>query len=383
MYSEIIDFIKSLYPNQYPIQLHSPVFLGNEKKYLEDCIDSTFVSYKGEYVTKFEKITAEFTGANYAVAVINGTAALQIALQLAGVKPSDEVITQSLTFVATANAISHCGAKPVFIDVDMDTMGLSPDKLERWLSKNIKYDSVRKLPINQSTNQPISAIVPMHTFGFPCRIDDIVEIAEKYNIPLIEDSAESLGSLYKGKHTGTYGLAGILSYNGNKTITTGGGGMIITENEEFAVKAKHLTTTAKVPHKWGYIHDKVGYNYRLTNVSAALGVAQMEYIDKIIENKINTAKLYNDFFKNSDIEFITEPENSKSNYWLNCVKFADCNQRDIFLEETNSNGVKTRPIWWLMNKLKIYKDCQTDDLNNSQYLEDRIVNLPSGYREHK
>lgn len=382
MYNEAIEFIKSLYPNKNPVPLHEPVFFGNEKKYLNDCIDSTFVSYVGKYVTQFEEMTAKYTGSKYAVAVVNGTAALQIALQLAGVKYGDEVITQPLTFVATANAISHCGAKPIFIDVDIDTMGLSPEKLNDWLTKNTQYDDLKHQTINKSTNKPISAIVPMHTFGFPCRIDEIIEIANKYNIPVIEDAAESLGSYYKGKHTGTFGLAGILSYNGNKTITTGGGGMIITDNEEFAKKAKHLTTTAKVPHKWEYIHDEVGYNYRMTNVTAAVGVAQMEKLEEIIANKRQTAEKYKQFFSTFDstLTFMKEPVNSYSNYWLNCIELKDINERNEFLELTNSNGIMTRPIWRLMNKLNMYKNCQTGNLDNANWLEERIVNLPSGYR---
>ena len=380
MYREICEFIKELYPNKKPVMLHSPVFLGNEKKYLEECIDTTFVSYVGKYVTEFEEMTAKYTGAKYAVAVVNGTAALQIALQVAGVKYGNEVITQPLTFVATANAISHCGALPVFVDVDLDTMGMSPEKLKDWLKKNTKHDSISGKTLNKSTNNSISAIVPMHTFGFPCRIDEIIQIAETYNIPVIEDSAESLGSFYKKKHTGTFGLAGIFSYNGNKTITTGGGGMIITDNEEFARKAKHITTTAKVHHKWEYIHDETGFNYRLTNVNAAIGAAQMEKIDTILENKRETAKLYEEFFKETEVEFITERDNTRANYWLNCIKLKDREERDRLLEETNTNGIMTRPIWRLMNKLEMYKECQTGNLDNAKYLEDRIVNLPSGYR---
>ncbi len=379
-YQEVVNFIKSLYPNHNPVPLHAPVFIGREKEYLNDCIDSTFVSYKGKYVTKFEKITAEFIGAKYAVAVVNGTAALQIALQIAGVKPGDEVITQPLTFVATANAIIHCGAKPVFVDVDLDTMGMSPEKLNDWLSKNTKYNQSTNQTINQSSGKAISAIVPMHTFGFPCMIDEIIEVANKYNIPVIEDAAESLGSFYKGKHTGTFGLAGILSYNGNKTITTGGGGMIISDNEGFAKKAKHITTTAKLPHKWEYIHDEVGYNYRLTNVTAAIGVAQMENLESILINKRETAKLYSEFFKNFEIKFIKEQPDTKANNWLNCIQLKNREERDKFLEETNSDGVMTRPIWRLMNKLDMYKNCQAGNIDNAEWLEDRVVNIPSGYR---
>jgi perosamine synthetase len=380
MYNEIVEFIKSLYPGQRPVPLHSPVFLGKEKEYLFDCIDSTFVSYVGKYVTQFEEITAKFTGTKYGVAVVNGTAALQVALQIAGVKYGDEVITQSLTFVATANAISHCGAKPVFVDVDLDTMGMSPKNLEDWLKENAVIDSKTGKTYNKTTKHPISAIVPMHTFGFPCRIDEIVEIANKYNIPVIEDSAESLGSFYKGKHTGTFGLAGILSYNGNKTITTGGGGMIITNDENFAKKAKHITTTAKIPHPFEFVHNEIGYNYRLTNVNAALGVAQMEYFDILLQNKKETSTLYENFFKKLDVKYFTEPENSDSNYWLNVIQLKDKIERKSFLEFTNNNGVMTRPIWRLMNKLEMYKNCQTDNLVNSFWLEERVVNIPSGFR---
>jgi aminotransferase in exopolysaccharide biosynthesis len=422
-FQETIEFIKSLYPNQDPVPLHAPVFLGNEKKYLSDCIDSTFVSYVGKYVTRFEEITSEYTGSKYAVAVVNGTAALQIALQIAGVKYGDEVITQPLTFVATANAISHCGAKPVFVDVDLDTMGMSPEKLEHWLQHNTKpsqpLSKPSKLsqplskPINKSTNRSISAIVPMHTFGHPCRVDEIIEVAKKFNIPVIEDAAESLGSYYspceinkniatdntyeiksptetsnkekiislgKGKHTGTFGLAGILSYNGNKTVTTGGGGMIITNDKEFAEKAKHLTTTAKVQHKWEYVHDEIAYNYRLTNLNAAIGVAQMEYFDKIIKNKRETANLYREYFKNTEIKFFTEPENAISNYWLNVIQLKNRTKRDNFLEETNNNGVMTRSVWRLMNKLKMYQECQAGNLDNAEWLEERVINIPSGLR---
>lgn len=406
-YQDIVNFIKSLYPNQNPVPLHAPVFLGREKEYLLDCIDSTFVSYKGKYVNKFEDMTAEFTGAKYAVAVVNGTAALQVALQIAGVEYGDEVLTQPLTFVATANAISHCGAKPVFVDVDLDTMGMSPEKLEHWLKHNTKQTKLSQpsklsqpyVCINQSTNRPISAIVPMRTFGFPCRIEEIIDVANRYGLPVVEDAAESLGSYYspreiisrnensfdnktisQGRHTGTFGLSGILSYNGNKTITTGGGGMIITDNEEFAKKAKHITTTAKLPHKYEYIHDEVAYNYRLTNLNAAIGVAQMEQIEKYLKNKRETAFKYSEFFNNTGIKFFNEPENTIANFWLNSILFNNLKERNEFLEFTNDNGAMTRPIWRLMNKLEMYKGCQTGNLDNAEWLEERIVNIPSGVR---
>lgn len=380
---DVSNFIRSLYPDQSPVPLHVPVFIGKEKEYLADCINTTFVSYVGKYVTKFEEMTAEFTGAKYAVAIVNGTAALQIALEVAGVECGDEVITQPLTFVATANAITHCGAEPVFVDVDIDTMGMSPQKLEHWLKNNAKFRQLstgRSVCMNKKTGKKIGAIVPMHTFGHPCRIDKIVEIANNYNIPVIEDSAESLGSYYKDKHTGTFGLAGILSYNGNKTITTGGGGMIITDDGAFAERAKHLTTTGKVPHKWEYIHDAVAYNYRLTNVNSAIGVAQMENLNGILENKRATAMLYQDFFEKVDIKFFTSPQDAISNYWLNVILLKDRNERNKFLDYTMENKIMTRPIWRLMNKLEMYKNCQIGNLDNSLWLEDRVVNIPSSYR---
>jgi perosamine synthetase len=375
---ETVDFIKSLYPNQDPVPLHAPVFLGNEKKYLADCINSTYVSYIGKYVTQFEEITASFTGAKYAIAMVNGTTALQIALIVAGVKSEDEVITQPLTFVATANAISHCGAKPLFVDVDLDTMGMSPEKLALFLNE---YGMQKKNGCyNKVTGKRIAAIVPMHTFGFPCRIAEIIEVAERYNIPVIEDSAESLGSYYKGKHTGTFGLAGILSYNGNKTITTGGGGMILTDSEDFAMKAKHLSTTAKMPHKYEFNHDEIGFNYRMTNVNAAIGVAQMEKIEEYLLNKRNTSNIYREYFESKNIEFTSEMNETKANYWLNVIRLKDFNQRNTFLDFTNANGVMTRPVWQLMNRLEMYKDCQASNLDNSKWLEERVVNIPSGFR---
>ncbi|GAB1444193.1 LegC family aminotransferase [Ignavibacteriales bacterium] len=378
MFDEIVEFIKSLYPGQNPVPLHAPVFLGNEKKYLADCIDSTFVSYVGKYVTQFEEMTAQYAGAKYAIAMVNGTTALQIALQVAGVKPGDEVITQPLTFVATANAISHCGAIPVFVDVDIDTMGLSPQNLKDFLLKNyvIKSDGT----YNRLTEKRLAAIVPMHTFGFPCRIDNIVEIADSFNVPIVEDSAESLGSYYKGRHTGTFGIAGILSYNGNKTITTGGGGMIITDSEEFARKAKHLSTTAKVPHTYEFVHDMVGYNYRLPNVNAAIGVAQMEKIEDYLANKRNTSNIYREYFGSRNIDFTSEMNETKANYWLNVIRLKDFNERNAFLDFAKTNGVMTRPIWRIMNKLEMYKNPQAGNLDNSKWLEERVVNIPSGYR---
>ena len=414
-YKEIVDFIRKIFsePEAF-IPLHAPVFNGNEKKYLNDCIDSTFVSSVGEYVNRIEKDICAYTGAKYAVAVVNGTAALHIALLMAGVEPDDEVITQSLTFIATANAISYCNAKPIFIDVDKDTMGLSPTALEKWLKANTKWDASTSKRLNISTSKRISACIPMHTFGHPCRIDEIVEVCEKYGIAVVEDSAESIGSTYKGKMTGTFGKLGIYSFNGNKTMTCGGGGIIVTNDEELAKKAKYITTTAKIPHKWEYRHDMIGYNYRMPNINAALACAQLEQLDSFIENKRELAQKYNTFFSTPNPltpstpkhltistsqqlnastpqqlnpspsqQFITEPKSSKSNYWLNAILLKNREERDEFLKFTNESGVMTRPIWTLLNKLKMFKDCQTDELANSEWLEDRAVNIPSSVRNER
>jgi len=380
-FQQIIEFIRELYnePTNF-IPIHAPVFNGNEKKYLNECIDTTFVSSVGKFVDRIEKDIAAYSGAKYAVATVNGTAALHIALLMAGVEPGDEVITQALTFIATANAISYCNAKPIFLDVDRDTMGLSPEALEQFLKKHTKWDPQTSKQINTSTSKPISACVPMHTFGHPCRIDEIVEICDKYGISVVEDAAESIGSTYKGRMTGTFGKLAVFSFNGNKTITCGGGGMIITNDEKLAKKAKHIITTAKIPHEWEYRHDIIGYNYRMPNINAALACAQLEQLDEFIRDKRKTATLYEQFFKGIDIAFFTEPDNSCSNYWLNSVVLKDKNQRDEFLKYTNENGIMTRPIWTLMNKLEMFKDCQTDKLENAQRLEDRVVNIPSSVR---
>ena len=385
-YKDFVNFVRNAYnrPEGF-IPLHEPTFGGNEKKYLIDCIDSTFVSSIGKYVNKFEEMVADYTGAKYAVAVVNGTAALHTALVLSDVTNKDEVITQPLTFIATANAISFIGAKPIFIDVDKDTMGLSPRKLKQFLEnkteKVFNLDTNKIQTKNKLTGKFIKAVIPMHTFGHPARIDEIKSICDDYNITLIEDAAESLGSFYKGRHTGTFGKYGVLSFNGNKTITTGGGGMILTDDEELAKKAKHITTTAKVSHKWEYTHDMIGYNYRLTNLAAALGVAQMEQLQGFIESKRLLSKEYSEFFKNSEINFVIEKENSEVNYWLNAVILKDRNERDEFLEETNSNGIITRPIWELMNRLDMFKDCQKENLSNSEWLADRVVNITSTVRK--
>jgi perosamine synthetase len=375
MFEDIINFTQEKFHTKDFIPLHEPCFVGNERQYINECIDSTFVSSVGKFVDEFEEKIAKYTGAKYAIATSNGTSALHIALLLANVENGDEVITQPLTFVATCNAISYCGAQPVFIDVDRSTMGLSPAALREYLEKNTRIQ--KQQCVNNITGKIIKACVPMHTFGHPCRIDEIKDICDKYHICLIEDAAESLGSFYKGKHTGTFGQMGVISFNGNKIITSGGGGCIIVNDEILAKKAKHLTTTAKVSHKWEFVHDMIGYNYRMPNLNAALIVAQLEQLDEFLKKKRLLANSYKEFFQNNNIEFVTELENSKSNYWLNAIILKDKAQRDLFLDATNSKGVMTRPIWTLMNELTMFKDSQCGDLTNAEWLEQRIVNIPS------
>lgn len=379
LFEEVIQFVRRQFnePDAF-IPLHIPRFEGNEKKYVMDAIDSTFVSSVGAYVDKFEEMMCQITGAKHAIATVNGTSALHTALILAGFEKEDEVITQPLTFVATANAIAYTGAKPVFVDVDRDTLGLSPNKLSRFLSETL--DKIDGKWINRFSGRRIAACVPMHTFGLPTRVDEIREICDQYDITLVEDSAESLGSTWKGRYTGRFGTLGVFSFNGNKTVTAGGGGAIITDDEDLAKRAKHITTTAKKPHKWEYVHDEIGYNYRMPNLNAALACAQLEQLETYIENKRKLADNYREFFWSKEIKFIEEIELAKSNYWLNAVRLEDREQRDQFLTHTNENGVMTRPIWRLMNKLEMFSDCQTGDLSNSEWLEDRIVNIPSSVR---
>jgi aminotransferase in exopolysaccharide biosynthesis len=379
MFKQTVDFIKEQFKGQDFIPLHEPRFNGNEKKYLLDCIDSTFVSSVGKYVDDFEKQLANYTGAKYAVAAVNGTAALHMAMIVAGVKSNDIVITQPLSFIATCNAISYIGAKPLFVDVDIDTLGLSAIKLKEYLFENVikKSDG---FSYHKLTNQRIAACVPMHTFGHPCRIDEIAAICVEYGIALIEDAAESMGSYYKGKHTGTFGKLGTFSFNGNKTITCGGGGAIITDDEQLAKRAKYLTTQAKVPHRWDFVHDEIGYNYRMPNLNAALMCAQLEQLNGFLENKRALAKTYQEFFKKTDIQFINEPNDSSSNYWLCAILLKDKETRDSFLAYTNDNGVMTRPAWALMTKLVMFKDAMHGNIENAEMIESRLVNIPSSVR---
>ncbi len=380
MYKSIIPFIRNIFKIEKDfIPLHEPRFIGNERKYVLDAIDSTFVSSVGAYVDKFEQMMCSITGAKHAVALVNGTNALHLALLLANVRPNDEVLTQPLTFIATANAISYCNATPHFVDVDKETLGMSPSLLKEHLREIAVLRNGKCY--NKNTNKRISACVPMHTFGLPLYIDEIVTICNQYNIPVIEDAAESLGSYYKNKHTGTFGLLGVFSFNGNKTVTSGGGGAIVTNDERLAKKAKHLSTQAKKPHKWEYNHDEIGFNYRMPNLNAALACAQLEQLDYYVKNKRELSNIYFDFFKtNSDIKLIREVKNATSNYWLNAVILKDNNARDNFLEITNSNGIMTRPIWNLMNHLDMFKDAPKANLNNAEWLEKRVVNISSSVR---
>ena len=409
-YPKTIDFIKSVYGNQEFTPLAVPVFRGNEKAYLNECIDTTFVSSVGKFVDRFEEDMARYTGAKKAVVCVSGTNALHMSLLLAGVQRDDEVITQALTFIATCNALSYIGAHPVFLDVDKSTMGLSPDAMKEWLHANAEVREVKngsksdilsqteyptpqypsnlsnsseptKACFNKKTGRRVKACVPMHTFGHPVRIEEIAALCKEWHIELVEDAAESIGSLYKGKHTGTFGRIGAISFNGNKTITTGGGGMLLFNDEELGKYAKHITTQAKVPHRWEFRHDHIGYNYRMPNINAALGCAQLENLDKYVASKRKVAAEYIEYFMNVDgIDFFAEPENTFSNYWLSAVVLKDKEAQLEFLQQTNDNGVMTRPIWELMNRLPMFENCENDGLANTIWFADRVVNIPSSVR---
>lgn len=373
-FQPIVDFVRSIYGAGF-VTLHRPVFEGNEKQYLIDCIDSNFVSSVGTRVTEFEQRMAMFTGAKFAIATVNGTAALHVALMLAGVERGDEVLSQALTFIATCNALTYAGAHAVFVDVDRETLGMSPDALRSFLEAHVTRKNGQAF--NKQTGRRIAACVPMHTFGLPCRIEAIAALCDEYGIALVEDAAESLGSYMGSRHTGTFGKLATLSFNGNKVITTGGGGMIITDDKDLAKRAKHMTTTAKIPHPYEFVHDMTAYNYRMPNLNAALGCAQMEALPRFLEIKADVARRYGEFFDAQDVRFMRSPAGTTSNYWLNAIELDSLAERDAFLEYTNAQGVMTRPIWRLMTRLEMYKDCQHDGLENSRWLEDRVVNLPS------
>lgn len=379
-FESIIREIRSIFnsPTAF-VPLHQPFFGGNEKKYLSETIDSTFVSSVGAFVDRFETMMQDITGAKFAIATTNGTTALHLSLLVAGVKPGDEVITQALSFIATPNAISHAQASPVFIDVDKQNMGLSPQALQSWFEANTNVDKNNNC-INNKTGKRVSACIPMHSFGFPLYIEEVVKICDKYHVPVIEDAAESLGSYVGLRHTGTFGLMGTFSFNGNKTVTCGGGGAIITNDEHVAKLAKHLSTTAKIPHKWEFAHDAVAYNYRLPNLNAALACAQLEQLEVILANKRNLSLIYKDFFAGKNIEFVEEREGTKANYWLNSIILPSRAYQQEFLKYSYESGVMTRPVWQLSNQLAMYSGCQHDSLSNSLYLADRVVNIPSSYR---
>ncbi len=375
MFDSLIRFVRDQYQTNDFIPLHAPVFSGHERDYVVETIESTFVSSVGAFVDRFERDMAAYTSSPKAVATVNGTAALHAALMLAGVQPGDLVLTQPLTFVATCNAIAYCGAAPVFIDVDRHTLGLSPTALEKWLDEYayIDSDGICRLKLDERV---LRACLPMHTFGHPVEIEYLVAVCKRWSLVLIEDAAESLGSIYKGRHTGTFGRLGILSFNGNKIITTGGGGMILAD-EELGARAKHLTTTAKKPHPYEYVHDEVGYNYRLPNINAALGCAQLEQLEDFIACKRELANRYAEVLEGSELQFFKEPEGCRSNYWLNAVICESLARRDVLLKSTNDSGVMTRPIWKLMNRLPLYVNCLRGDLTNAEWLEARVVNVPS------
>ncbi|TGN07994.1 LegC family aminotransferase [Leptospira ilyithenensis] len=378
MFSPLIRFIRDYYKSNEFIPLHAPVFRGNEKQYVVDTIDSTFVSSVGSYVDRFEREIAKYSGSPKAVATVNGTAALHIALKLAGVQSGELVITQPLSFVATCNAITYTGAEPLFVDVDGDTLGLSPTAADIWLNENA-FVGDDGLCRHKETNKIIRACLPMHTFGHPVKLSELVDVCKRWGIILIEDAAESLGSLYKGQHTGTFGLAGTLSFNGNKILTTGGGGMILT-GDVLGERAKHITTTAKKAHPYEFVHDEVGYNYRMPNLNAALGCAQLEQLEQFIGQKRNLAMQYAELLKGSELAFFKEPNHCRSNYWLNVVICKDKEHRDDLLKSSNEQNVMTRPIWKLMNHLPMFAHCIKGTLHQAEWLEARVVNLPSSVR---
>ncbi len=378
-HQSLIQFVRDWYGTSGPIVLHEPRFSARDRTLVDDAIQSTFVSSVGAYVARFEKELAAYVSAHRAVVTVNGTTALQVALQLAGVQPGDEVITQALTFVATANAIAYNQATPVFVDVDRDTLGLCPCALRTFLQEHADYANGECR--NRTTGKRIAAIVPMHTFGHPCHVDELVKIGREWGIPVVEDAAEALGSTRDGKHCGTFGQIGIYSFNGNKIITSGGGGAIVTDDEKLGAHAKHITTTAKIPHRWEFVHDEIGYNFRMPNLNAALACAQLEKLEAFLADKRALAEAYATFFQDCGWgAFVKEPDGCRSNYWLNAVIVNDPKLRDQLLIATNDSGVMTRPAWTLMCDLPMYAQCQCGDMANSRWNVQRLVNLPSSAR---
>jgi perosamine synthetase len=374
----VIDALQRVLPDRETIALHEPEFAGNEWPYVKECLDTGWVSSAGSYVDRFEEMLANYTGVKRAVAVVNGTAALHVALRLAGVQEGDEVLVPALTFVATANAVAYCGAVPHFIDSEMATLGIDPDKLDAYLD-NVAASRDGEV-VNQNTGRPLRAVIAMHAFGHPVDLDPLAAVCDRHGLALVEDAAEALGSLYKGEHVGRWGRLSTLSFNGNKTITTGGGGAILTDDDELADQAKHLTTTAKAPHRWAYMHDQLGYNYRLPNINAALGCAQLEQLPSFLERKRRLAQHYADVFEAVDgVSFVQEPSFARSNYWLNALLLdeAVAERRDEVLELTNEGGYMTRPVWQLMHRLPMYRSCPRMDLRTAERLEQALINIPS------
>ncbi len=371
---QIIEFIRSIYGDG-PIPLHEPYLNNIDESYVTQCLQSGFVSSVGKEITEFEKQIADYTGSAYAVAIVNGTSALHLALQVCGVEAGDEVVTQALTFIATANAISYAGAQPAFVDVNEQTLGMSASALQKYLEQSTAKKNGQV--IKKSNGQRVSAVVCMHTFGHACEIESIAELCREWGLAFIEDAAEALGSQFAEKALGTFGDAGVFSFNGNKIITTGGGGMIVTNNEETANRARHLSTQAKAPHRYEYIHDEVGYNYRLPNLNAALGLAQMQHLPELVVKQRELAERYRLFFEDRAEVFISEPAGSRSNYWLNAVKFNNLEERNAFLDMANDNKIFARAIWRPMNQLKLYANCDADDLVNTRNLYETVVNIPS------
>ena len=375
MSADIVKFIRELYKSNEFIPLHAPTFSGNELKYVTETIESTFVSSVGKFVDDFERKMESFTSTSRAIATVNGTAALHTALYMAGVKAGDYVITQALTFVATCNALYHMGAEPIFVDVARVSLSLCPVALDNFLAEFAERDD--RGCFYKSNGRSISAVVPMHTFGHPAELDELVAVCAKWNITLVEDAAESLGSFYKGRHTGTIGELGALSFNGNKIITTGGGGMVLCNDPQLGARTKHVTTTAKVPHPYEFFHDEPGFNYRMPNLNAALGCAQMESLNSFLEQKRNIAEQYQNFFTGSEFSFVVEPSYAKSNYWLNAIICPDTASRDQLLKASNAAGVMTRPIWKLMHRLPMFQQAPRDHLTTSEWIEGHLINLPS------
>ena len=375
MTKQLVSFVKDLYQTNEFIPLHAPTFSGNEQKYVSETISSTFVSSVGKFVDDFEKHIESYTGTPKAVATVNGTAALHTALYMVGVRSNDIVITQALTFIATCNAVHHMGAVPAFVDVSAVSLGLCPKALSTFLEQHAIL--TESGPIHKITKQRFQAVVPMHTFGHPVELDELINVCDEWQIALVEDAAESLGSFYKEKHTGTLGDFGAISFNGNKIITTGGGGMVLCKTLASGQHTKHITTTAKVPHPYEFFHDEAGFNYRMPNLNAALGCAQLESLTAFVDNKRHLANLYSDFFKESDFQFVTEPSYAKSNYWLNAIICPNHSEREKLLKRTNADGVMTRPIWQLMHRLPMFENTMRGDLSHSEFIEAHLVNIPS------